>query len=54
MARSYLKAAETVNNAHGGAPGLERYFPPTYVLFGHAIELILKAYLASHGLAEGI
>lgn len=48
-ARSYLRAAVAVHESCGRTGLMPRYFSPVYFLSGHSIELILKAYLASHG-----
>lgn len=49
-AEIYLDAASRVHQ--GDEQAIPRYMPPTYFLFCHAIELLLKAFLASHGTDE--
>jgi hypothetical protein len=46
-ARSYLQAAQATDAIHG-----YQYFPPTYFLLAHSMELILKGYCSSQGVSQ--
>ena len=53
-ARSYVEAAKVLDERCRSEHLIHRIFLPTYFLLCHAIELTLKAFLASKGVKENV